>query len=168
MTPEPGAVLGFNVCRDRHLGERKLWMQWSQTATGFHEPTMFGHLALAPRPDQLAELMPQFRKGGRDGPVIIHGQESTTAGTYLALANQTLRDCRQHLARLETLAATDADTAKRAEFAGKVAALAQRLNAAGTLDGAAWNRISAELNALRVALKRAVAELKFRTLVDRI
>ena len=160
--------MGLNVCRDRHLGERKLWMQWSQTATGFHEPTTFGHLVLAPRPDQLAELMPQFRKGGRDGPIIVHGQESTTAGTYLALANQVLQDCRKHLARLGALAATDADTARRAELAGRATALAQRLDAAGTLDDAAWNRLSTELSALRVGLKRAVAELKFKALVDRI
>ena len=145
-------------------------MQWSQTGTGFHEPAMFGHLALAPEPGQYAELTPRFRKGGRDGPIVVHGRESAAADAYLELANQALRDCKRFSSELGDLAgsATDADTTKRAELAKRLAALAPRVDEAGTLDGAAWDQLTAELNALRVALRRAVAELKFRALVDRI
>ena len=47
-TPRPGAVVGFNVCRDRYAGGAREWSNWSQTMANFHDAPRFGHLVLSP------------------------------------------------------------------------------------------------------------------------
>ncbi|MGC9318904.1 MAG: sugar-binding protein [Armatimonadota bacterium] len=46
----PGAVWGFNVCRDRQAGGQTEWSAWSDTMGGFHTPERFGHLVFAGAP----------------------------------------------------------------------------------------------------------------------
>ncbi|MEA3402370.1 MAG: sugar-binding protein [Armatimonadota bacterium] len=43
----PGAVWGFNVCRDRQAGGQTEWSAWSDTMGGFHSPERFGQLVFA-------------------------------------------------------------------------------------------------------------------------
>ncbi len=88
--PEPGQVVGFNVCRDRYLGANKQWMNWSQTAANFHDPDRFGHAVLSPDAHRLGELEAEYRRGGRDGAIVFLGPPALVEASYRALVSHAL------------------------------------------------------------------------------
>ena len=50
--PEPGQIIGFNVCRERYAGQRQL-SSWSPVRGSFHDCPNFGHLVFAGAGDLL-------------------------------------------------------------------------------------------------------------------
>jgi len=100
VRPEPGLVIGLNICRDRNIGPNKLWSTWSPIAANFHDPLRFGHLVLSAPPEMIGRLSDEFRKGGHAGPVQVFAAEGFSGTTYLALASRSLQSLDATLAML--------------------------------------------------------------------
>jgi len=171
VEPAQGAVLGVNVCRDRLLGQDKQWTNWSQTVDGFHDPVRFGHLVLSPTPSRLAALAPEFRRGGRQGPLVVCGREDLSRQASLTTITRTLHDCEAYLKGIE--AARNAHEAAAPEE--RVAALREKLAAvrgkarqAATLDASGLSQLSGELAQLKTALRKLFFEARFAALAAKI
>jgi hypothetical protein len=175
VKPTPGAVVGFNVCRDRHLGGDREWSNWSQTQANFHDPERFAHLVLAATPERLAALAPEFRKGERHGRIVIYSSEGFANTSYLALARDSLKKLEDQLADLAKVADEQSDAATRAELAKRLQAyrdeivpLQQQVAEGTGMDAAAWMRIDLRVDQLTRELGQALWEARLAALLSSI
>ena len=169
----PGAVVGFNVCRDRYLGGSREWSNWSQTQANFHDPDRFSHLVLSATPERLAELAPEFRKGDRRGRLVIYSSEGFANTTYLALARESLKKVEGQLAGLQQVAGEQSDAATRAELEKRLTAYRDEIKpfqqqvAGGTgIDAAAWMKIDLRADQLTRELGQVLWEARLAALLS--
>lgn len=171
----PMKVIGFNVCRDRLLGEARQWTNWSQTNANFHDPDRFANLVLSPTAEGLGRLGEELRRGGRRGAIAIYSPEGFSQATYRALGAQAV-------AKLEALLA-DLDGTRRREREPRAAAeLARRLEgfrkecagfraliaARDSLDARAWARMSLRMGALTHELGAAIWDARLAALLSEL
>jgi hypothetical protein len=175
VTPQPGAVVGFNVCRDRHLGGTREWTNWSQTNANFHDPVRFAHLVLSGTPEQIGGLEEEFRKGERTGPIQIFSSEGVAGQSYRELAKQALARVDAQLAELDAARAGERDLATQAELArliegyrAQLAPYRQQVEGVQMLDAAGWTKMNWELNAIAGSLAVAVWEARLSALLSGI
>ncbi len=121
VTAEAGAVIGFNVCRDRQLGNEKLWANWSQTKANFHDPERFAHAVLSPDAQQLGTLEAEYRKGGRDGAIVFLGPSALTQAAWRTLVRGALVASGTTLTEMDKLLDQENETGAREEFANRIA-----------------------------------------------
>jgi hypothetical protein len=117
VEPKPGAIIGFNVCRDRYLGASRSWSCWSQVNANFHDPDRFAHLVLSSTPEMIARMGADLRKGGRTGPITVFSAEGFAQTTYAELAKRTLDDLDKIIADMEAVRKSETDPAAAAELA---------------------------------------------------
>jgi hypothetical protein len=121
VQPERGALVGLNVCRDRHLGPNKTWSTWSQVEANFHDPERFGHIVLSPSASRIGELADEFRKGGRVGPIVIYGPQGFVRAAYRAIGMSALAEAEELLERLEAMQQAETDAGAREELGRRTA-----------------------------------------------
>ncbi len=173
--PGPGKVLGFNVCRDRHVGQARQWSNWSQTMANFHDPKRFAHLVLSPTDEMLGSLGGEFRKGGRGGPVRIFGREGRSGKAYLTMARKGLSRLDalvEEIARegkAEPLAPARAEVAERLETARHLLQpLRTRVRSGKPLGAAKWGRMSVQIAGLEKRLGELLWEARLAALLKEI
>lgn len=171
VKPRPGMVVGFNVCRDRNVGDRQ-WTTWSQIAANFHDPMHFGHLVLSPTPEMLGKLGEELHTGGASGPIRIFGAEGFTGTTYLALAAQALAGVSARLADLEALRRGERSPAVAAGLDQRIlraretlAPIAAQVKAGKPLDSAEWVRTDLALQSLSESLGKALWDARLEGLL---
>jgi len=170
--PRAGAVLGFNVCRDRYLSGRTEWMNWSQTKANFHDPDRFAHLVLSPTPEQLAALAGEFRKGDRRGPIYVFSEEGFAGDTYRAMAERLLRTFDEQVAEFSALrdqSSAEAKTALDAQLASilkKATPTRQALGPGQKVDAALWLELDRTLTAALADLSAAVWSARIQALFE--
>ncbi len=170
--PAPGKLVGFNVCRDRNLGDKE-WTNWSRTMSGFHDPIRFAHLVLSGTPDQIGKLSTQLRKGDRGGPITIFSSQGFSQSTYAQLAGAAFADVEKLLADLNAECAREKDPAASAELAKRLEAYRQRVGeyrdrSRGKLDAAAWVRLDVDIQKLIREMKQVVWEARLSALLSGI
>lgn len=173
--PTSGAVVGFNVCRDRHLSGRREWTNWSQTKANFHDPDRFAHLVLSPTPQQLGKLGPEFRKGDRRGPITVFSSEGFSRTSYAELAEQALAGLDALLADLEETHAKERDR-RAARLLGElieerrkaVEDLRATLGDPERIDAALWTRSDVAIQELSHSLNDAIWEARLSALLSGI
>jgi hypothetical protein len=173
--PTPGAAVGFNVCRDRHLSGRREWTNWSQTKANFHDPDRFAHLVLSPTPQQLGKLGAELRKGDRRGPITVFSSEGFSRTSYAELAQQALAGLDALLADLEETQAKERDR-KAARLLGEliqerrkaVEDLRDTLSDPERIDVALWTRSDLAIQALSHSLNDAIWEARLSALLSGI
>jgi hypothetical protein len=175
ITPTPGAIAGFNVCRDRLIGNAREWSNWSQTQANFHDPDRFAHLVLGATPEQLAKLAPEFRKGDRHGPLVIYSSEGFANTSYLAMARDSLRKLDEQLAGLAKVAEEQRDAATRAEldkrlqaYRDEIKPFQQQVAKRSEIDAAAWMKIDLRVDQLGRELGQALWEARLAALLSGI
>jgi hypothetical protein len=175
VEPKRGAVIGFNVCRDRYAGGVRQWSNWAQTAANFHDPVRFAHLVLSPSEEMLGRLAAEFRKGDRRGPIIIHAREGYANKAYLAMARTALERLDGLLAKLAEEAKTLGDAATRAEATERIGAVREkiapfrkRIATKQPLDAAEWTRMSIALADLEAQLGELLWHARLAALLKRI
>jgi len=175
VAPNAGAIVGFNVCRDRHLGNAREWSNWSQTQANFHDPERFAHLVLGATPEQLARLGPEFRKGDRHGRLVIYSSEGFANTSYLALARDSLRKLDEQLADLAKVAEEQRDAATRAEldkrlqaYRDEIRPFQQQVAEGSAIDAAAWMKIDLRVDQLTRELGEALWEARLAALLSGI
>lgn len=171
-TAKVGKVVGFNVCRDRNLGEKE-WTNWARTLSGFHDPDRFAHLVLSGTPEQVGRLAGEFRKGGRTGPVVIFSAEGFSRTTYAQLAAGALADLDKLVSALEEEGRRDTDRAAADELGKRLDAYRQqvaelRTRAGSNLDAAQWVRLDVDSQKLIVQLRNVVWEARLSALLSAI
>ena len=172
--PCVGKVVGFNISRDRNVGEQ-LCSSWARvdTALGFHDPERFAHLVLSGTPEMIGELSGEFRKGGRRGPIAVYSAEGFARTSYTQLAVAAFAQVEELLADLDRERLKEKDPAAADEIGRRVddygAQLAEmKAAAAGTLDAAEWTELDLALQDLSAALRTIVGESRLKALLDRI
>jgi hypothetical protein len=173
--PTAGAVLGFNVCRDRYLGAARGWTNWAQTKANFHDPERFAHLVLSPTAEQLGALGAELRKGDRRGAVAIYGREGFSDTSYRALARDALTRLSALLEGLEKVRGEEADAATKAElqkrlqaYRDEIAPFRQRLDGRAALDAAEWTRMDVRVTQLTGELDDVIWAARLSALLGRI
>jgi len=173
--PRPGMAVGFNVCRDRYAGGTTEWSNWSQTMANFHDPARFAHLVLSPTDEMLGKLAAELRKGDRRGPILIFTREGTAGRAYLAMAREALRDLDTRLGELAKAAEAESLLGARDEVSARLEMARRlldpyrtRLQAAKSLDGAEWTRMSVEMAALGARLGELLWEARLAALLREI
>jgi hypothetical protein len=173
--PAPGAVVGFNVCRDRHLSGRREWTNWAQTKANFHDPERFAHLVLSPTPEQLGKLGSEFRKGARQGPITLFSSEGFAQTSYAELAAQAFAGLDVLLAQLEKTQTRERDR-KAARLLGElIEARRQEVDELRTtvsdperIDAAVWTRTDLAIQQLSRTLNEAIWEARLSALLSGI
>ncbi|MBI2299050.1 MAG: beta-galactosidase trimerization domain-containing protein [Armatimonadetes bacterium] len=166
VAPQPGMVLGANVCRDRSLKQQNEWSSWSQVKANFHDPDRFAHLVLSPTTEQLADLGREFRKGDRTGPLQVFTRTGIGSDTYAAMLRKTLERVDAKLAELRGV--RDKEPGIAAELDRRLAGYAQRVDPYRNqpdLDGGAFARADMALNKIIVELDTAVWEARLGALL---
>jgi hypothetical protein len=173
--PGPGKVLGFNVCRDRHVGGARQWSNWSQTLANFHDPKRFAPLVLSPTDAMLGSLEGEFRKGGRGGPVRIFAREGRSGRAYLTMAREALSRLDALVEKIATqgkaepLAPARAEVAARLETARRlVQPLRKRIGSGEPLGAAEWGRMSVQMAGLEKRLGELLWEARLAALLKEI
>ena len=175
VQPKPGMVLGINLCRDRLLGNSKLWCNWSQTKANFHDPERFGHLVLSPKPAQIGSLGEELRKGGRTGPIVIYSAEGSSQSSYRALADASLKKLDGLLTELRATQKREAN-ARAQEELGKLIAkyeselkpLRKALAGKEALDAAEWTRLDLRANQIMKELDDSIWQARLNALLSEI
>jgi hypothetical protein len=175
VTPKPGMVVGLNVCRDRYVSHGREWSNWSQTKANFHDPKRFGHLVLSPTPEQLGALGPQFRKGGRRGPIVIYSKSGFAQMTYREIARRAIAKLEPLIAGLDEAAAQEADPKARANLQQRIAAhrkeiagFKRQIDSQAGLDAAAWARMEHRLAVLAAKLEQVIWDARLSALLSGI
>jgi hypothetical protein len=171
VEPRRGMVVGFNVCRDRYVGGARQWSNWSQTAANFHDPARFAHLVPSPTAERLARLGPEFRKGDRQGAVVVYGRQGFASSTYRALAAEALMGIARALGEMDAVAANEHDAAARGELTRRVGGyrtqvqeLQAPLEGSASVDAAQWTRLDVQLQRVSRELSQAVWEARLAAL----
>ncbi|MFQ6098220.1 MAG: sugar-binding protein [Armatimonadota bacterium] len=175
VTPRPGAIIGFNVCRDREVGLVREWTNWSQTMANFHDPDRFAHLVLSPTAEQLGALGDEFRKGDRTGPLRIFSAEGFSDTSYRALARLALANLDRLLADLQKVLDEESDAATRAELESRIARHRRqteryraRIEGEEPIDAVAWSALERDMRALAQRLGAAVWEARLSALLSNL
>jgi hypothetical protein len=173
VEPKPGAILGFNVCRDRYLGPNRSWSCWSQVNANFHDPQRFAHLVLSGTPQMVANMGPEFRKSGRTGAITVFSAEGFAQTTYAELAKRTLDDLDKLIADMEAVQKSETDAAAAADLARRLAvhrkeAADLRAQARGKLDAASWTKMDQHIQKLMADLRQSVWEARLNALLSSI
>ena len=175
VTPQDGAVVGFNVCRDRNIGESRTWSNWSQTQANFHDPVRFAHLVLSPTPEQLGKLAEEFREGDRSGPIRIFSVEGFARTSHRELAKGVLARIGDQLSELDRARAEEEDPAAQEELRKRIEAyrekleiFRQQIERPEPIDAMAWAKIDWDLNALSGALGAVIWEARLSALLSSI
>ena len=170
--PKPGKVVGFNINRDRNIGE-KTWSTWARVQGGFHDPERFAHLVLSGTPAMIGNLSQEFRKGGRTGPITLFSAEGFARTSYKKLAEAAFLEVEKFLANLDAERrqekapeAADEIGRRTKQYRVSVAKLKQQSN--GELDAAAWTRLDLKLQRLVGELRKTVAEARLTALLNSI
>jgi len=170
--PAAGKVVGFNVCRDRNVGD-KTWSNWAQVQGGFHDPDRFAHLVLSGTPEMIGKLSSEFRKGGRTGPIAVYSAEGFAQTSYGKLAEAAFAEMDKLLASLDETRRQEKDPAAAAEigrradeYKAKVADL--RRQSESKLDAATWTRLDLELQQIVGQLNGMVWEARLTALLNGI
>jgi len=170
--PAVGKVVGFNVCRDRNVGD-KTWSNWAQVQGGFHDPDRFAHLVLSGTPELIGQLGPEFRKGGRSGPITVYSAEGFAQTSYANLSAAAFAEMAKLLASLDETRRQEQDPAAAAEigrradeYKAKVADLQRQSQ--GNLDAATWTRLDLELQQIVGQLSQMVWEARLTALLNGI
>ena len=170
VEPKSGAIVGFNVCRDRHLGEGKQWTNWSQTSGGFHKPEFFAHLVLSPKEEDLARIGDQLRKGDRRGAIVIYGKEGVSQSSYLALSKRAVEKLE---ARLDEMAKGEKDPATKpavdacvAGFREKLAPFRAKTQGGAPLDASEWVKVELGIDRLSLELEDGVWSARLSALLS--
>jgi hypothetical protein len=170
--PAVGKLVGFNICRDRNLGDKE-WTNWARTMGGFHDPIRFAHLVLSGTPDQIGKLATQLRKGEHSGPITIFSSEGFSQSTYAQLAATAFGDLQKLLTDLDAERARETDAASGAELGKRLDSYRQRVGefrdrSQGQLDAASWVRLDVDIQKLIVEMKRVVWEARLSALLNSI
>lgn len=174
VRPAAGAVMGFNVCRDRYLGSVRQWSNWSQTNANFHDPERFAHLVFSPWAHELAQLGDEFRKGGRLGPIVVYSSEGFAQSTYRGLAQEAVRKLETRVAELEQTGEQESDPAARAELGRRTAAYRSEIAnlnrqiVEAQMDAAAWARLDLHVTQLLRELDRVIWGARLAALLSAI
>lgn len=170
--PAPGKVVGFNVCRDRNVGD-KAWTNWARVMNGFHDPERFAHLVLSGTPEQVGALSREFRQGGRTGAIVVFSAEGFAQTSYVKLAAAAFAEVDGLMANLREECRRERNPAAAAEikrrlddFQVKLDALRQQ--SGGQLDAAVWTRLDLALQSLVEQLNRTVCEARLTALLNSI
>jgi len=171
----PGAVMGFNVCRDRYVGPAREWTNWSQTNANFHDPERFAHLVLSPTPEQLGKLGTEFRQGDRTGPITIFSGEGFSGATYAALAKEAFARLDELLGQLERTQQAEGDP-EAARILGdlirqrrhEVEALRTGITDRERIDAATWSRVDVALQKLERTLGEMIWQARLSALLSGI
>jgi hypothetical protein len=172
--PVPGKVLGFNVSRDRRLAETQ-YTSWARVDSnlGFHDPERFGHLVLSGTPEMIGRMFPEFRKGGRTGPLNVFSAEGFAGTTYTQLAAAAFAQVEKRLSDLERARKSEANAGTSREIRRRLREYQAQLTAlkadsAAGLDAAGWIRLEFTLQRLMTTLDRTIADARLKALLDRI
>ncbi len=175
VTPKAGAVIGFNVCRDRQLGAEKLWANWSQTKANFHDPQRFGHAVLSPDAQQLGALEAEYRKGGRDGAIVFLGPSALTQAAWRTLVRGAFANSGATLTEMEKLLDQENEAGAREEFAKRIAGFradlagyADQVESGKPLDVDTWKEMTTRMAQMRTGLDRLVWEARLTALLATI
>lgn len=173
ITPTRGALLGFNICRDRLIDNAKLWCNWSQTKSNFHDPIRFGHLVLAPTPEDMGKLGSEFRKGDRRGPIMIYGKTGMSQTSYRALAATSLTRLEEFLADLAKTRDSEAHAPTREELAKLLAKyqaeakpFRESLAAKVELDARQWTSMDLRMSQIAAELATAIWTARLTALLE--
>ena len=174
-TPQPGKVVGLNVCRDRHVGGVREWTNWSQTKANFHDPVRFAHLVLSPTPQQLAKLDSEFRKGDRTGPIVVFSSEGFAETTYAQMAIEAFAKLDGLLATLKKTREQEQDEAAAsmladliAEREAEIGELTTTVVGAEKIDAALWSRTDTEIQRILKELDNLIWEARLHALLSQI
>jgi len=173
--PIPGAVIGLNVCRDRYVGAARGWTNWAQTKANFHDPERFAHLVLSPTGEQLGALGEAFRKGERQGAILVYGQEGFSDTSYRALAGAALAQLEELLAGLGKVKDQEADATTKAELAkrldayrAEVAPFRTHIDSRASLEAAEWMKMDLRVSQLRGELGEVIWQARLSALLSGI
>lgn len=169
-----GMVVGFNVCRDREMSGR-VWSNWSQTKSNFHDPERFAHLVLSPSAEMLGRLSPELRKGGRRGPIVVLGRKGEANRAYLAMAKDSLARLDARLDALAAEGAKEPSEVAREAMARCVASARRllepyrvRLKFAKGLDAAEWTRMCVQTARLERQFDALVWDARLAALLKKL
>ena len=173
VTPETGAIVGLNICRDRQIGEARQWSNWARVKGGFHDPVRFGHLVLSGTPELIAKLASEFRKGDRTGPVLVFSAEGFSQTTYAALAAQGTADLEKLLTDLDAERQQEKDAAAATELSKRLEQFRQRVTemqaeGKGKLDAATWTKLDIRIQQTMAQLRQSVWEARLSALLSGI
>lgn len=171
-TPEPGKVIGFNVNRDRNIGDKQ-WTTWARVQNGFHDPLRFAHAVLSGTPEMIGKLSAEFRKGGRTGPIVVYSTEGFAQTTYAGLARAAFAEVEKLLADLERERQKEKDPAAATEikrrldeYQAKLTALQQQNTE--KLNAVDWTHLDLELQGIATSLSKIVWEARLTALLGGI
>ncbi len=174
MSPKAGAILGFNVCRDRHIGAKQ-WTNWARVIGGFHDPPRFADLILDGNAGEIAALGGELRKGGRTGRIVVFTRSGFGRATYRALAAAALARIEKKLKALAHDAARDPNPAVRREttkliarYRARLAEIRRRLTRAKTVDARVWSEVDRAVAALEAGLNEAVWQARLTAVLSAI
>jgi hypothetical protein len=170
VKPHAGALVGFNVCRDRNIGERE-WTNWARVMTGFHDSIRFAHLVLSGTPEMIGKLGPELRRGNRRGAIEIYSAEGLAAKSYRQLAAAELAQMEKMLADLDQTRHRETNPHIVAEMDKRLKAFREQIpafrqQAQGELDGASWTRLDLAMQDLMTQLGRVLWDARLAGLLD--
>jgi hypothetical protein len=172
--PEPGKVVGFNISRDRSVGE-SMYTSWARvdTTLGFHDPDRFAHIVLDGTPEMIGDLSQELRKGDRSGAITIFSSEGFATTTYAQLATAAFAEVEALIADLDRQRQEEKDPAAVEEVGRRLAQYRARLaemkaEAQGPLNAAEWTQLDLALQELVSSLRETVSEARLKALIDRI
>ncbi|MBT3381340.1 MAG: hypothetical protein HN742_20265 [Lentisphaerae bacterium] len=173
ITPSRGALLGFNICRDRLIDNAKLWCNWSQTKSNFHDPIRFGHLVLAPSPEDMGKISGELRKGDRRGPIMIYSKTGMSQTSYRALAEASLTRLRALLADLAATRDTEPDPGTRNAltklldtYEAEIAPFRETLATGAELDAKQGTSIDLRITQIAAKLADAIWSARLSSLLE--
>jgi hypothetical protein len=170
---EPGMVVGFNVCRDRNVGNKQ-WTNWSSVTGGFHNAPMFGHVVLSPTSKMLGGLTTELRKGERGGQLRVFSTEGFTGAAYVEMGRGALAELDRVLSELDALCATEPPAVARnlrkrvAATRADVKPFRDRLATGKAIDSAEWVRMDRALVKERQKAAKSLWDVRLQTLLDEI
>jgi hypothetical protein len=174
VTPGPGQVHGFNVCRDRYIGAGQPWSSWARVMGTFHDPVRFAHLVLSLTPEHMRELGAEFRKDGRNGPICIATATGLRDALYQPLLRAALDKLDAQVAQLRQIAAGERDQAVRQGIEQALARFlaeadqARAALASKSADAETFARLELRLNQIRVELDDVMWQVRLETLLSGI
>lgn len=174
VSPKPGALLGFNVCRDRHLGEKQ-WTNWARVIGGFHDPQRFGHLLIDGNAKTIGAYGREFRKGGREGPIVVYTADGFADSSYQAIASASIQQLRQRLTALEKEVGKEKSPVMRREltqlidsYRRQMKELESAIQSTKPVDARSWSKLDLRITQLAGQLDGAVWTARLKALLAEI
>jgi hypothetical protein len=161
LSPRPGALLGFNVSRQRHVRGVSQLSMWSWVR-GFHDPERYGHLVLAGTPEQIGALNAELRRDCARASVVVLGPEEFIRAANRHLAAASLAGLEKLLGEAEARRRQEQDSGAAAQMQQGLAAVRLRLpglrqSAVGELPAPAWDTLDGELQQATAEVRQMLA-----------